>query len=69
MADMLNSTHSINLVRPKKLGSNSCPLPDDVLTDILSYVLAKTFFRLLSVCKTVRKLSSDSSFPPFAVIP
>ncbi|CAL9046960.1 unnamed protein product [Musa banksii] len=52
----LNSTHSINL------GSSDRPLPDNLLAEILSYLPAKTFFRLLSVCKTFRQLSSDSHF-------
>ncbi|THU57625.1 hypothetical protein C4D60_Mb03t05500 [Musa balbisiana] len=56
MDGMLNSTHSINL------GSSGRPLPDNLLAEILSYLPAKTFFRLLSVCKTFRQLSSDSHF-------
>ncbi|CAL9748234.1 unnamed protein product [Musa acuminata subsp. burmannicoides] len=52
----LNSTHSTNL------GSSGRPLPDNLLAEILSYLPAKTFFRLLSVCKTFRQLSSDSHF-------
>ncbi|CAL9046951.1 unnamed protein product [Musa banksii] len=56
MDDILNSTRSINL------GSSGRPLPDDLLAEILSYLPAKNFFRLLSVCKTFRQLSSDSHF-------
>ncbi|CAL9106754.1 unnamed protein product [Musa acuminata var. zebrina] len=56
MDGMLNSSHSINL------GSSGRPLPDNLLAEILSYLPAKTFFRLLSVCKTFRQLSSDSHF-------
>ncbi|CAL9110972.1 unnamed protein product [Musa textilis] len=56
MDGTLNNTHSINL------GSCGRRLPDDLLAEILSYLPAKTFFRLLSVCKTFRQLSSDSHF-------
>ncbi|RRT41105.1 hypothetical protein B296_00030721 [Ensete ventricosum] len=56
MDDTLNNTHSINL------GSSDHPLPDDLLAKILSYLPAKIFLRLLSVCKTFRQLSSDSHF-------
>ncbi|CAD5181093.1 unnamed protein product [Musa acuminata subsp. malaccensis] len=56
MDGTLNNTHSINV------GSSRRPLPDDLLAEILSYLPAKTFFRLLSVCKTFRQLSSDSHF-------
>ncbi|URD92091.1 hypothetical protein MUK42_11971 [Musa troglodytarum] len=68
MVDMLNSMHNIGLVGPKKLGSSSCPLPDDVFTEILSYLPAKAFFRLLSISNAFCKLLSDS-FPPFIIIP
>ncbi|RWW38667.1 hypothetical protein BHE74_00056090 [Ensete ventricosum] len=56
------NTCNINLVVMKKLASRSCLLPDDVLMEILSYLPGKTFFKLLSVCKTFRQLSSNSHF-------
>ncbi|URD91498.1 hypothetical protein MUK42_00291 [Musa troglodytarum] len=62
MGGTLNNTRRIDLVGPKKLGSSGSPLPDDLLVEILSYLPAKTFFRLLSVCKTFRQLSYDSHF-------
>ncbi|RZS28705.1 hypothetical protein BHM03_00062340 [Ensete ventricosum] len=37
-------------------------LPNDVLAEILSYLPAKAFFKLLPVCKTLYQLSSDSHF-------
>ncbi|CAL9111076.1 unnamed protein product [Musa textilis] len=40
----------------------SCPLPNDVLAEIISYLPAKAFFKLLPVCKTFYQLSSDSHF-------
>ncbi|RZS19477.1 hypothetical protein BHM03_00051876 [Ensete ventricosum] len=58
----LKNTRNINLVVMKKLASRSCLLPDDVLMEILSYLPGKTFFKLLSVCKTFRQLSSNSHF-------
>ncbi|CAL9111079.1 unnamed protein product [Musa textilis] len=62
MVDMLKNTRSIDLIGLKKLGSRSCPLPDDVLKEIISYLPAKAFFKLLHVCKTFRQLSLDSHF-------
>ncbi|URD93247.1 hypothetical protein MUK42_00293 [Musa troglodytarum] len=62
MGGTLNNTRRIDLVGPKKLGRSDRPLPDDLLAEILSYLPAKTFFRLLSVCKTFRQLSYDSHF-------
>ncbi|CAL9047068.1 uncharacterized protein LOC135635985 [Musa acuminata AAA Group] len=40
----------------------SCPLPNDVIAEIISYLPAKAFFKLLPVCKTFYQLSSDSHF-------
>ncbi|RZS20609.1 hypothetical protein BHM03_00053214 [Ensete ventricosum] len=40
----------------------SCPLPDEVLAKIISYLSAKAFFKLLPVCKSFYQLSSDSHF-------
>ncbi|RWW28389.1 hypothetical protein GW17_00007134 [Ensete ventricosum] len=40
----------------------SCPLPDEVLAKIISYLSAKAFFKLLHVCKSFYQLSSDSHF-------
>ena len=39
-----------------------CPLHDDLIAEILSYLPAKTFVRLLSVCKTFHQLSFDYHF-------
>ncbi|URD92358.1 hypothetical protein MUK42_00292 [Musa troglodytarum] len=59
---MLKNTRSIDLIGLKKLGSRSCPLSDDMLEEIISYLPVKAFFKLLPVCKTFRQLSSDSHF-------
>ncbi|URD92207.1 hypothetical protein MUK42_00137 [Musa troglodytarum] len=62
MVDTPNNTRSIDLVGLKKIGGRSCPLPDEVLVEIISYLPAKAFFKLLPVCKTFYQLSSDSHF-------
>ncbi|CAL9748279.1 unnamed protein product [Musa acuminata subsp. burmannicoides] len=46
----------------KKLVSRSCRLPEDVLSEIISYLPAKAFFKFLPVCKTFCQLSSNSHF-------
>ncbi|THU50531.1 hypothetical protein C4D60_Mb06t21210 [Musa balbisiana] len=62
MTSMHKNILSIDFVGQEKPGTRSCQLPDDVLAEILSYLPAKTFFRLLFVCKTFHQLSSDSRF-------
>ncbi|CAL9111077.1 unnamed protein product [Musa textilis] len=62
MVDTLKNTHSIDLIGLKKLESMSCPLPNDMLEEIISYLPAKAFFKLLLVCKTFCQLSLDSHF-------
>ncbi|CAD5178878.1 unnamed protein product [Musa acuminata subsp. malaccensis] len=62
MTSMHKNSLSIDFVGQEKPGTGSCLLPDDVLAEILSYLPAKTFFGLLSVCKTFHQLSSDSRF-------
>ncbi|CAL9781301.1 unnamed protein product, partial [Musa acuminata subsp. burmannicoides] len=62
MVDALKNTCSVDLVGLKKLRNRSCPLPDEVLAEIISYLPAKAFFKLLPVCKTFRQLSSNSHF-------
>ncbi|CAL9106668.1 unnamed protein product [Musa acuminata var. zebrina] len=59
---MLKNTRNIDLVGMKKIESRSCPLPDEVLVKIISYLPAKAFFKFLPVCKTIYHLSSDSHF-------
>ncbi|URD94022.1 hypothetical protein MUK42_00217 [Musa troglodytarum] len=54
-------TRSIDLVGREKLRQR-CPLHDDLIAEILSYVPAKAFVRLLSVCKTFHQLSLDYHF-------
>ncbi|CAL9205081.1 unnamed protein product, partial [Musa hybrid cultivar] len=62
MVDTIKNTCSVDLVGLKKLRNRSCPLPDEVLAEIISYLPAKAFFKLLPVCKTFRQLSSNSHF-------
>ncbi|XP_064953771.1 uncharacterized protein LOC135635968 [Musa acuminata AAA Group] len=61
MAYMLKNTRSIDFVGREKLRKR-CPLHDDLIAEILSYLPAKTFVRLLSVCKTFHQLSFDYHF-------
>ncbi|RRT48651.1 hypothetical protein B296_00049094 [Ensete ventricosum] len=62
MANMLKNTRAIDHTGLKKLVSRSCRLPEDVLVQIISYLPAKVFFKLLPVCKTLCRLSLDSHF-------
>ncbi|CAD5181097.1 unnamed protein product [Musa acuminata subsp. malaccensis] len=53
---------SFGIAGQEKPRTGSCRLPDNVHQVILSYLPAKTFFRLQSVCKSFHQLSEESHF-------
>ncbi|XP_065033254.1 uncharacterized protein LOC135665331, partial [Musa acuminata AAA Group] len=58
----MNPPLEIGIVGEEKPVTGSCRLPDDLHEEILSYLPAKTFFRLQPVCKSFHELSEKSDF-------